>query len=378
MRRNDLFILKKIDDDIFLIPTGQAASDMRKPLMINERGEFIWKTLATDMKREHLIRLVLEHYMPERDRAEAVSQDVFAFTSKLMALGMIISDDVPVGKDAFINTDIVISGVKLRIKTEEDILFEKLVPFKGEFETPDIIVRFRIGLPSYTENGNVILRNKDVTVLDAENEYIVIHTGTERIKEIHIDKSGKEANIFSMPPYDDTLKEEFMLALKAPFLINALNNGMFMLPSSAVLDSEKLVLFAAPPGTGKSTQAEIWARSFNAPKINDGFNLLKVSDGEVVSYATPWNGMEEENVTNIYKVKSVMCLRRNTFDKVEPMDKPTGVLSLLSLSATPLWTGDMTSKALEICEHIYETVDVKRFFCTPTPDSAQCAKLSID
>ena len=126
MRRNDLFILKKIDDDIFLIPTGQAASDMRKPLMINERGEFIWETLATDMKREHLIRLVLEHYMPKREDAEAVSSDVFAFTSKLMALGMILSDDVPVGKDVFINTDIEIAGVRLRIKTEEDILFDKV------------------------------------------------------------------------------------------------------------------------------------------------------------------------------------------------------------------------------------------------------------
>lgn len=378
MKRNDLFILRKIDEDIFLVPTGQAASDMRKPLMINERGEFIWETLATDMKREHLIRLVLEHYMPERDRAEAVSQDVYAFTSKLMALGMIVSEDTPVGKDAYINTDIEIAGVKIRIKTEEDILFDKLVPFKSEFEKPDVTVRFRIGLPSYTENGNVILRNKDMTVLDAKDGFIAIHTGTERIKEIHIDKSGKEANIFSMPPYDDVLKEEFMLALKAPFLINALDNGMFMLPSSAVLDGGKLVLFAAPQGTGKSTQAEIWARSFNAPKINDGFSLLKVSEGEVVSYATPWSGLKEETAADIHKVKSVMCLKRNTFDKVEPMDKPTGVLSLLSLSATPLWTEDMTSKALDICKEIYGATDVKRFYCTPTPDSAQCAKLSLD
>ena len=377
MRRNDLFILRKIDNDIFLIPTGQAAADMRKALMINERGEFIWETLANDMKLEHLIRLVLEHYMPERDRAEAVSQDVYAFASKLMALGMIVSDDIPVGKDAFINTDIEIAGVKLRIKTEEDILFDRLVPFKSEFSTPDIIVRFRIGLPSYTENGNVFLRNKDVTVLDAGKEFIVIHSGTERIKEIHIDKAAKEANIFSMPPYDDILKEEFMLALKAPFLINALNNGMFMIPSSAVMDGEKLVLFSAPPGTGKSTQAEIWSRSFNAPKINDSFNLVKVNDGEVVSLATPWSDLEE-SASDIHPVKSIMCLKRNTFDKVEPMDKPTGVLSLLSLSATPLWTDDMTSKALKICDDIFETVDVKRFYCTPTPDSAQCAKLSID
>lgn len=378
MRRNDLFILKKIDDDIFLIPTGQAASDMRKPLMINERGEFIWETLATDMKREHLIRLVLEHYMPKREDAEAVSSDVFAFTSKLMALGMILSDDVPVGKDVFINTDIEIAGVRLRIKTEEDILFEKLVPFKGEFEKPDVIVRFRIGLPSYTENGNVILRNKNVTVLDADKEYILIHSKTERIREIHVLKDGSEANIFSLPPYDDTLKEEFMLALFDPFLINALNNGMLMLSASSVLDGDRLVLFTATPGTGKSTQAEIWSKSFNAPMISDDFSLLKPADGEVISLPTPWSHMNEETDTGTYKVRSIMCLRRNTFDKVETMDKPTGVLSLLSLSTTPLWNEETTSKALSLCERIYENTEVKRFFCTPTPDSAQCARFSLN
>ena len=373
MRRNDLFILKKIDDDIFLIPTGQAASDMRKPLMINERGEFIWETLATDMKREHLIRLVLEHYMPKREDAEAVSSDVFAFTSKLMALGMILSDDVPVGKDVFINTDIEIAGVRLRIKTEEDILFEKLVPFKGELSGGDSLIT-----NPDTENGNVILRNKNVTVLDADKEYILIHSKTERIREIHVLKDGSEANIFSLPPYDDTLKEEFMLALFDPFLINALNNGMLMLSASSVLDGDRLVLFTATPGTGKSTQAEIWSKSFNAPMISDDFTLLKPADGEVISLPTPWSRMHEETDTGTYKVRSIMCLRRNTFDKVETMDKPTGVLSLLSLSTTPLWNEETTSKALSLCERIYENTEVKRFFCTPTPDSAQCARFSLN
>jgi len=68
-------------------------------------------------------------------------------------------------------------------------------------------------------------------------------------------------------------------------------NGM-MLHASAVVKNGYAYLFSANPGTGKSTHTSLWLKVFkdDAFIINDDKPALRIIDGEIFVYGTPFSG----------------------------------------------------------------------------------------
>ena len=374
MKRNELFVHANISGEHFLIPTGQANADLRKAVSVNDTGIFIWETLRDEMSEEHLMRLVLEKYSPDRNDAAEVTGDVYSFLAHLKALGLIIDDNEPVGRDLPVNTDLMIAGIGIRIKSEEDILYPAFIPYKHEgLSSCDITIRFRIGLPAYTENGTVLLRNSEVTIIDTGKTYILIYPEMERVKEIHIDKSFKEANIFAVPPYDDKLKKEIYLAIRTPFLLMSLKKGAVMLHSSSVLYDGELVLFSAQSGVGKSTHAALWESVYGTPVINGDLNLLKPEGNQIMSYGTPWCGTSGISDNNTYPVRAILFLKRLDHNEFKAVSGAECILKLLSRCITPMWTESLSRDVLDICTQTEKSVKCGILGCTPTPEAAVCA-----
>ena len=63
-----------------------------------------------------------------------------------------------------------------------------------------------------------------------------------------------------------------------------------MLHASAIAYQDKAIIFTAPSGVGKTTQAELWQNYRNATIIN-GDKVFLTKDAErIIAWGSPWNG----------------------------------------------------------------------------------------
>lgn len=83
------------------------------------------------------------------------------------------------------------------------------------------------------------------------------------------------------------------------------------------------VLICAASGTGKTTHANLWKERFGESVriINGDKPLLRVENGTVLGYGTPWCGKEEINENKKVEVSDVCFLERGEENSAEPLSK---------------------------------------------------------
>ena len=84
-------------------------------------------------------------------------------------------------------------------------------------------------------------------------------------------------------------------------VLNSYNT--FLLHSSFIKWKDKAILFTAPSGTGKSTQADLWEKYENAEIINGDRSGIRKMDGKWTAYGLPIAGS-----SGIYKNISYICI----------------------------------------------------------------------
>ena len=106
----------------------------------------------------------------------------------------------------------------------------------------------------------------------------------------------------------------------------------FMLHSSAVCVDNKAYLFSANSGTGKSTHTTQWLKLFGdkAYIINDDKPALKIENGSVYVYGTPWSGKSDLNMNVRVPLQGICVLERSKKNFIEPLDKGVAVYKLMN------------------------------------------------
>ena len=89
MKRNDQFVIEKIENSIYLLPVGQLIADLNKGIKINETCEFVWNQLAEAISFEELIEKCIVRFAPQEEEKELLKQDIGNLIQSLKARGMI-------------------------------------------------------------------------------------------------------------------------------------------------------------------------------------------------------------------------------------------------------------------------------------------------
>lgn len=91
--------------------------------------------------------------------------------------------------------------------------------------------------------------------------------------------------------------------------------------ASAVAMDGKAYLFTAKSGTGKSTHAQYWKECFGerVKIINDDTPFLRIQDGEVTAYGSPWCGKHRRNVNMSAPVEAICLIEQSEKNYIEPL-----------------------------------------------------------
>jgi hypothetical protein len=215
-------------------------------------------------------------------------------------------------------------------------------------------------------------------IYESDSGYFLRFTRCEHLVVCFISFDGKNAVFYYDNSDTDEGVEELFCGFRVAYFYFAMLNGRFALHSSSLLYRDKVWLFSASAGTGKSTHTELWQKIADVSPINGDLNLLGLSDEKVIVYGIPWCGTSGIYCTGIYEAGGVILLKRSDADSVCSLSKDEKQLLLAQRFVSPLWNEDMVEHGLQFAKKVSEKILICRLCCTKNVSAAVAMKDYID
>ncbi|MBQ5746328.1 MAG: hypothetical protein IIV81_00170, partial [Clostridia bacterium] len=185
------------------------------------------------------------------------------------------------------------------------------------------------------------------------------------------EKSDAEARYEGREPiaYSDDYLES--LAVLRKFANIILSDGFILFHGSSLsLDGEGYI-FTAKSGTGKSTHAHFWRKTFGERVviINDDKPIIKVKDGKTVVFGSPWNGKHNIGNNISAPLKALSILHRGEKNRVEKTDKNDAFGMLLQQTYRPNDSVAL-AKLLPLIDNLAESVALYNIYCNLDDNTA--------
>ena len=138
------------------------------------------------------------------------------------------------------------------------------------------------------------------------------------------------------------------------------------------------IIFTAPSGTGKSTQAELWRQHAQAEIINGDRVLLGKRDEKWYAHGYPCCGSSTICVNRSLPLAAIVVLAQGEKNRVETLSVPQKIRALSSATELFIWDPQEIEQAIGIAAEIAAQVPVFRLTCTPDKNAVDTLKQYLE
>ena len=240
------------------------------------------------------------------------------------------------------------------------------IPFMSQgIEEPHLILSFLPvdSLPTISLDGNWI-----------EARYYRCVNGSYEI----IVRSFPGADPYARLVYGDgSIQCEYLLNFESKFtetcdILNLiglekilLDHSGFLLHSSLIRYQNKAILFSAPCGVGKSTQADLWNRFRSAEILNGDRAGVRFSNHFWCAYGMPFAGTSGIYQNASAPIAAVVTLDQgpeNLIQRLRPME---AIRRLLMECSCRRWDSEFMNRMLDLLMKFVSLVPVYHLVCRP-------------
>jgi hypothetical protein len=159
---------------------------------------------------------------------------------------------------------------------------------------------------------------------------------------------------------------------------NVLNkfNG-FILHSSFINWQNNGILFSAPSGTGKSTQADLWNKHENAEIINGDRAGVRNVDGVWSAYGLPVAGSSGIYKNKKAQISHIIVLRQGTENKLTRLSPRDAFIKIYSETTIHTWDDEFQNNILNMISDLVQNVPVYLYECLPDESAVEFLKEQI-
>ncbi len=153
-----------------------------------------------------------------------------------------------------------------------------------------------------------------------------------------------------------------------------LNFDGFMLHASGVVYKGRAYLFSAPSGTGKSTHTQLWCKTFgdDAYIINDDKPVIRMQEGRVLVFGTPWSGKTDLNRNEGVPLQGICFLERDTKNHIAQISTGEALFRILNQTIRPAEAENM-EKLLGVLDKVLSAVNVYKMGCNISEEAVRVA-----
>ena len=121
------------------------------------------------------------------------------------------------------------------------------------------------------------------------------------------------------------------------------------------------ILFTAPSGTGKTTQAKLWKKYRNGQIVCSDRTLARKINGVWKTYGYPLDGSEPVRSGEVNRLGCIVLLRQDAVCRIERLRPAKAVGSLMQQAVMDCWDGDAKSQVMEL---FYSFLRMFRCICS--------------
>lgn len=262
----------------------------------------------------------------------------------------------------------------LVLRVESDLPFdmesEDLRPFRIDEAPADYIYRF-----CKCDNMQEIVKDTRMVCRFFFGADLIGKNG-EHFRALNINKLGYEAVIrldeqtgvifYESEAVLAKLKERGF-SLVHYFVLEHLfyRYGGFILHSTHVNVGGRALLFSAPSGTGKSTQADLWGKYVGTELINGDRTLLRKKDGVWHAYGCPMSGTSDVHKQGCEPIYAIVMLSQDTENTVRRLTPKEAIRRIYQEFTVPNWSRELVLKAMEMLDDLMAQVPIYALACTP-------------
>lgn len=223
-------------------------------------------------------------------------------------------------------------------------------------------------------NSQKEIRREDRVILlneSLESRLIFFH-GADKPYGIYLERTDTEIEIF----IDTSVRH--MMVYDAVFLSlfgmekQMLKQNALILHCAYMCRNGKAILFSAPSGTGKSTQADLWEKHRVTRTINgDKALLYRHADGW---YAHGWPicGSSEICHDEVYPIKAIVMLHQAPDNSIRPLQGFELVKKLMAQITINMWNPDFQLKAMDLIDIMAAEIPVYELGCNISEGAVKC------
>jgi hypothetical protein len=279
-----------------------------------------------------------------------------------------------------------IAGINIEIVSDDLFELKRLNRFLSN-KTSIRDIKVEIIKASYINKpeGKMLI-NEDLKWLDSMNngdEFISYicdeHSGELRIM-LKLSKSLKKATIYYRQDYLDVQGLIMELLIETLIRYCIIQRGGFSMHAAAINYNEKGILFTAPSGTGKSTQAKLWQRYKQVEILNDDRPIIRRSDGQWYVYGTPWSGSELHILNKSGPLSAIIAIRQSTENSIRRLNSKEALAYVMPRCFLPYFDQQLMDTVIKHIGSVIKNTPVYLLSCKPDEEAVElvskCLELS--
>lgn len=253
-------------------------------------------------------------------------------------------------------------------------------PFLTDDVTENCSIAFSLGNPQIS-SGSIVAESGNSKVIRNDGFYTAFRKcsgATDYSSCInYYDDTPLHSDGLIFPEYSSWFKSLDDL-LDASNLENTLSAlGLLNLHSSFINYNGTAILFTAPSGTGKSTQAQLWEDFAGAEQINGDRAVIRCVDGVWTAYGFPFAGSSGIYKNKSAPIRAIVVLRQAPENNLKILTEAEAFRFIYSELTVQRWNKAQLSADIDNLVKLVSEVPVYLFCCTPEQSAVELLKTTL-
>lgn len=225
-------------------------------------------------------------------------------------------------------------------------------------------------------SGRLVAKRDDILVFrdgERESRYLRYHGALEEETFACCRETGETSTHIDLRPsvLDDLVYDTMFTSLFA-LERRVFAQDALILHSAYIRHEGQAILFSAPSGTGKSTQAGLWERYRGVKQVNGDRSLLRKIGG--VWHACGWPVCGSSEICNNVDtpIRAIVMLSQAEENSIRRLPVMQAFSQLYPQITINRWDRDFQTHAMDLIETLIREIPVYHLACTISEAAVDC------